>query len=1164
MNQRLILLIFACLIGISPLWAQKKKAKPVAARTLASNLEIAQQYWPKILPPSPDAASLARYGEVPVDLSKGIPSISIPIYEIQSGGLKVPISLSYHASGLKVNDMASSIGTGWSLNAGGAVTRAVNGLPDDWNGGFWGTPVPQSNTAEEMCYTGRLAAGDGMSKDGSPDFFFSNYNGNGGKFMYANKRRTVDANLSGFAMVSIPYRPIQISGNTTSGYKIVEVDGTIYQFGGQVNSKGSIEGANTSDGLIYNSTWFLSHMVSANRIDTIFFEYTDAVSVQAPPLHTTSLIKKDINNGFSYTIDYQRSPTITITNSTRYPAAIYFKNGKVTFTYASDRQDQPAAKRLTAVYIYKKDAAGNYTEFKHFDLTHSYFNCQDVGLSQFDRMPVSDHTTVNSYILKRLRLDSVTEKSGTGSALPSFQLTYYQDNLLPMYGTYGQDYYGFYNGKNGNENLLVYDTDASRTQQPSAAYGADRSVDFNYAVLGSLKEITYPTGGKSTFVYEAPVTAGSGTPVQGGGIRVKSITNFEGGTQLTKKIYSYPGGYIIGNLTPGNTSGIEQAFRLTEEVPNPSSGTPDTYTYSTWQESYPFMLGGNSGSSIAYSQVDVSDADAGSILLGKTVSKFTTSTDGTASTFPFHTIPNEWRRGQLLEESIFNSAGNLVKKTVNKYTQFLTDSLVKGYGSRYTYKASPNVITTSYCNPFDEAARVDNQWAFMPLVYEIGAFFLDSTMTYTYNEVGGSVLFEKQEFRYAKATHHQVTNQKITNSKKQVEETNYKYPHELASSNADYQEMVNRHIYTPVIEQEQRAGTSFVSLVRNNYKKWYPSSSYGSVLGFFAPLSVQSQVAGGSLITHLVYGEKIVSPTENGYDSQARILVYAERNGNVTRFEWWNEKGKQDLVKTQNVNNLLTTTYDYHPLVGVKSVTDPNGKVIYYEFDGFGRLSNVRDNSATGSIRKSICYNYAGQVTSCIAVNVTGFAAPHQLFLLVPASPPPGASTLINFVALKDEQTALLTWNTEYEGDSQQFDIEQSTDGRSWSRIGSVDAKGKGARLQYYSFRDNSPHDGQNLYRVKLVNVDASSEYSNDEMVEFGSQLSVYPNPVPAGASLRIDDLPLERIREVKIYDVNGKAVYSSKSPKLEIDVSDFHPGAYILQVTQKNGAVYVRRIVKQ
>ena len=63
-----------------------------------------------LLPVSPSANSIMKYGDVPVTLSNGLPGISIPIYTVEENGLQVPISLSYHAGGIKVDEPASWTG----------------------------------------------------------------------------------------------------------------------------------------------------------------------------------------------------------------------------------------------------------------------------------------------------------------------------------------------------------------------------------------------------------------------------------------------------------------------------------------------------------------------------------------------------------------------------------------------------------------------------------------------------------------------------------------------------------------------------------------------------------------------------------------------------------------------------------------------------------------------------------------------------------------------------------------------------------------------------------------------------------------------------------------------------------------------------------------------
>ena len=73
-----------------------------------------------------------KFIEVPVSQYTGIPNISVPIYNIKMQQLSLPISLSYHAGGLKVEQEASWVGAGWSLNAGGNINRTVRGPPDEY------------------------------------------------------------------------------------------------------------------------------------------------------------------------------------------------------------------------------------------------------------------------------------------------------------------------------------------------------------------------------------------------------------------------------------------------------------------------------------------------------------------------------------------------------------------------------------------------------------------------------------------------------------------------------------------------------------------------------------------------------------------------------------------------------------------------------------------------------------------------------------------------------------------------------------------------------------------------------------------------------------------------------------------------------------------------
>ena len=177
---------------------------------LSSTSLLLSQITDKTVIPSPTAASLGLYGQIPVDLFTGTPNISIPIYNYKSRDLSVPISLSYHSSNIKPSDHASWVGLGWSLQAGGVITRIQNELPDefihyavpggqpfprgffykyntlqppDWNVWGSGTLMQASVQALETRWTNTNTNIAHQTVDYAPDEFQFNFLGMSGSFM---------------------------------------------------------------------------------------------------------------------------------------------------------------------------------------------------------------------------------------------------------------------------------------------------------------------------------------------------------------------------------------------------------------------------------------------------------------------------------------------------------------------------------------------------------------------------------------------------------------------------------------------------------------------------------------------------------------------------------------------------------------------------------------------------------------------------------------------------------------------------------------------------------------------------------------------------------------------------------------------------------------------
>ncbi|MBE9465206.1 T9SS type A sorting domain-containing protein [Dyadobacter sp. UP-52] len=173
--------------------------------------------------------------------------------------------------------------------------------------------------------------------------------------------------------------------------------------------------------------------------------------------------------------------------------------------------------------------------------------------------------------------------------------------------------------------------------------------------------------------------------------------------------------------------------------------------------------------------------------------------------------------------------------------------------------------------------------------------------------------------------------------------------------------------------------------------------------------------------------------------------------------------------------------------------------------------------------------------------------------------------TLTSFTATKEGQMAQLKWSTTAETNSDRFEIERSQNGKSWDLIGTQKSNGESTTLKNYTFSDAKPLNGENLYRLKMIDKDATFAYSRIQSLTFAGDLvtSFYPNPVAEKLIIKTDDFSL--VKNVKIFDANGRTVYqSSATPSSEINVQNLSAGLYVVQMMSKSGAVISHKVVKQ
>ncbi len=103
-----------------------------------------------LLPPAPEAASAVKYVDVPFSHSEGLARLDIPIHTLKGRELSIPISLRYTSGGIKMDEIAGVAGLGWTLEAGGCVTRTVADMPDEFSAAGFGHRMPGSGLLSKL------------------------------------------------------------------------------------------------------------------------------------------------------------------------------------------------------------------------------------------------------------------------------------------------------------------------------------------------------------------------------------------------------------------------------------------------------------------------------------------------------------------------------------------------------------------------------------------------------------------------------------------------------------------------------------------------------------------------------------------------------------------------------------------------------------------------------------------------------------------------------------------------------------------------------------------------------------------------------------------------------------------------------------------------------
>jgi hypothetical protein len=189
----------------------------------------------------------------------------------------------------------------------------------------------------------------------------------------------------------------------------------------------------------------------------------------------------------------------------------------------------------------------------------------------------------------------------------------------------------------------------------------------------------------------------------------------------------------------------------------------------------------------------------------------------------------------------------------------------------------------------------------------------------------------------------------------------------------------------------------------------------------------------------------------------------------------------------------------------------------------------------------------------------------------------PGASgalpvDLLSFTGKLQKENVQLNWTTVSEHNSKGFEIERSYDGVNFRKIGFVASAGNSFTTRNYNFTDPQRAVEYNYYRLKLVDIDNSFDYSDIVLIRNinGKQdVFITSNPFSTQLILNFAKVPNDKV-SVRIYDLKGSKVYEAvygnyNQQLLQINTSNklLASGIYSVKV-ETGGKTYNLKAMKQ
>lgn len=990
-GMAILSILFIMMLSLLPLSAQNK---------------ISDMY----VPGDPQVWNFIKYGGQTPDLYTGTVRVEIPIYTYKDPDFEIPISLSYASNGYMPNVQANFVGLGWMLNAGGVISRRVQGIKDEGTVseiGAYGTSLPiegfyrfaRDNSVPDImnrplaarnmvCYSR-----DNRAFETEPDIYIFRFPGHNGKFCineYGVAECFDTSEAPGEYKVSFTNF---IHSIFLSGLQITTGDGVQYEFGQLIPTGGTSQTSqllSESGGEDYSfppdpfgDDWLLKRIVSPNGRTVVYsYEYDPllllnqschpyAVSSQTGSYYYDSdsghwsIMRLSSESGsfmssFSAYKILHTTPAVRLTSITVYDKDETTAECTISFSYGTRDHESyrrgglaPIAMsnvgKLTQILVRDKEG----TTLAKADMTYSYTGGNSGN-------PV--------LLLKKVHIHG----------LGNYQMDYVNESAsFPYHGCPAIDHWGYWNQFNVTDYqaswiLPIVDVDSGINRETIVS--TNRNPNAAVSQSGMLSKLTYPTGGWTTFEYEAhdyhrkivkdgtlasmgyPVIETLPTDLEAGGVRIKRITDYASQNKSVSREYTY-------KLSPQISSGLMYHFPRYYEMNYYELNYPDishSFIAESRNDRPAYLL---DESHIGYSRVSETYDDGSCVVYDFTdyetvpdVTEYADTIayspiyDGLVIGAPvyanaYYRVPQSLShcRGKMLSKEVRGTDQTLIEKTTYQYLLSLASSrfvqsIKKSAASMYVYRT----YTGNY--PLISASKKE---------YGQGAGERTTMTNFSYNSLGEMIRSD------------------MYNSDNSLHSNLFYRVKDLPSAQrtAIEDSMECRNLLSPVLYHVELIGNKVASAQKTKYSlfnvsgrlipllsetaeasvtdaaftspwalTWKPIETVTVVDGYTRPMEIKDA---NNVYTTWFWGYGGLYPVARVVN--CNLAQIANRiHANLSGFTFgWGGLSDTEALQLRKIPGSSMTHWTFRPLVGMTSVTDPSGRKTTINYNDYGRIISV-------------------------------------------------------------------------------------------------------------------------------------------------------------------------------------------------------------------------------